>query len=87
MVDQRIRFVPHACSGAKEPVEEIRVLSSFAGLLPYAVSPQSVTGRAMLHDAHLLASFNAGALTPSCSSMPIEDLLRIRPRPLISARR
>src|SRR5437016_6249294 len=44
------------------------LLSGFARKLPCAVAPSSVTGRAMFHAARLLATYNDGELTPTCST-------------------
>src|SRR5438034_383203 len=44
------------------------LLSGFAGEPPYAVPPSSVTGRAMFHAASILATYNDGELTPTCST-------------------
>jgi len=44
------------------------LLSGFAGKLPCAVAPSSVTGRAMFHAASILATYNDGELTPTCST-------------------
>jgi len=52
------------------------LLSDFAGKLPYDVDPSSATKRAMMHDASILATYNAGALTPTCSTTATGDLLQ-----------
>jgi hypothetical protein len=44
-----------------------RLLSGFAGKLPYNVRPSSATGQAMVQDANVLDSYNNGALTPGCT--------------------
>jgi len=52
------------------------LLSSFAGKLPDGVAPSSVTGRAMVHDASILASFNGGTSTPTCSTTATDEVLQ-----------
>src|SRR3989442_220313 len=52
------------------------LLSGFAGKLPYGVAPSSVTGRAMVHDASILARFNDGASTPTCSTTATDEVLQ-----------
>jgi len=52
------------------------LLSDFAGKLPYGVDPSSATKRAMMHDASILATYNGGALTPTCSTTATGDLLQ-----------
>jgi len=52
------------------------LLSGFAGKLPDGVAPSSVTGRAMVHDASILASFNDGASTRTCSTTATDEVLQ-----------
>ena len=52
------------------------LLSGFAGKLPDGVAPSSVTGGAMVHDASILASFNDGASTPTCSTTATDEVLQ-----------
>ncbi len=52
------------------------LLSDFAGKLPYGVDASSATKRAMMHDASILATYNGGALTPTCSTTATGDLLQ-----------
>jgi uncharacterized membrane protein len=44
-----------------------RLLSGFAGKLPYNVRPSSTIGQAMVNDATVLESYNNGELTPNCT--------------------
>jgi hypothetical protein len=44
------------------------LLASFSGQLPYKVRTSSPTGKAMISDANVLAGYNNGALTPSCTA-------------------
>jgi len=49
------------------------LLRGFAGKLPYEVRPNSAAGHAMIHDANVLAQYNGGALTPTCSAAALVD--------------
>src|SRR2546426_951576 len=52
------------------------LLSDFAGKLRYDVDPSSATKRAMIHDASILAMYDGGALTPTCSTTATGGLLQ-----------
>jgi len=52
------------------------LLSGFAGKLPYGVAPSSDTGQAMVHDASILATFNDGKSTPTCSTTATDEVLQ-----------
>lgn len=49
------------------------LLAQFSGKLPYKVKPNSAAGRAMIRDANLLAQYDAGALTPTCSTVAVGE--------------